>query len=122
MPTPVIVLRDKAGADVEYAHQSTSNGVMTYVHMGDSLMDTSIITLSIRRGVATNRCIGKLSIPHVVVNPDTLVPSIMLTEVGSFDLSSVKAAPAGVAEDFHAQFSSLSSSAVVKSMYVSGTL
>lgn len=117
-----ITLKDNNNVDVVYTKQGVSNGVHTYVSAGANLLDQSVVTLSIVRRGNTNAVVGKLSIPHVVTDQVTSLPKIALTEVGSFDMRSVKAAPVAVSENFSAQYSSLVSNQVIEDAFVKGLL
>lgn len=117
---PNITLKDKDDADVVYVEVSHVGNTRTYIHKGASLMDSARLTLTVKENGKTNRIVGKLSVPTVGTNPSSVVPSVLWTEVGSFDLSSVLVADASAAEDFIAQFGSLASSETVKSLYTTG--
>lgn len=117
---PNITLKDKNNANVIYVEVSHVGNTRTYIHKGASLMDSAKLSLSVKENGKTNRIVGKLSVPTVGTNPSSAVPSVLWTEVGSFDLSSVLIASAPAAEDFIAQFSSLTGSETVKSLYTNG--
>lgn len=115
-----ITLKDAAGADVvftEFAHQGNE---IIFRSPGSSLLDTKQLSLTLRPNGATNRVLAKLSVPSVGVIPASGVQGILWTEVGSFDLSSVKAATTEAAEDFIAMFGSLATSDTVKTLYSHG--
>lgn len=115
-----ITLKNKANADVvftEYAHQGNE---ILLRSPGTSLLDTKQLSIVLRPNGATNRVMAKLSVPTVGVIPTSGVQSILWTEVGSFDLSSVKAATTEAADDFIAMFGSLANSNTVKRLYSHG--
>lgn len=117
---PNITLKDKDNADVVYTEISHVGNTRTYLHKGASLMDSAKLTLSVKENGKTNRIVGKLSVPTVGTNPSSATPSVLWTEIGSFDLASVLVASAAAAEDFIAQFGSLAGSDTVKSLYTNG--
>lgn len=115
-----ITLKNAAGQDVVYTEVSRTAGTINFVHNGTSLLDSARLTLKLVEKADTNRVIGKLSIPSVDVVPTTGVQSVLWTEVGSFDLSSVLAADTAAANDFAAQFASLCATDTVKGLYTTG--
>lgn len=117
-----ITLKNAAGANVVYTESGHDKDTVTFLKAGASLLDSSKLALTLRRGGNTNRVVAKLSIPSVGVVPSTGVPGVKWTEVGSFDLSAVLAADTEAATDFMAQFASLAGSDVVKRMYTTGVL
>lgn len=118
--TANIVLKDALLANITYAPRNTDTNKVIYIATGTSLLDVRRLELSLKDNGSTNRVIGKLSIPTVGTSPSTGLPSVQWTEVGSFDLASVKGATKVAAEDFFAQFASFAGHASVKSMYVDG--
>lgn len=117
-----ITLKNAANVNVVYTKQGVSNGVHTYVAVGANQLDQGVLTLSIVRRGNTNAVVGRLLIPHVVTDPVTSMPKVALTETGSVDLRSVKAAPVAVSENFAAQFGSLINNETVQNAYVTGIL
>lgn len=115
-----IILKNKALVNMTFIPRQQKGSVYHYTRAGASLMDTMRLELDLRESQATNRVVGKLSVPSVGTNPSTGQPVVQWTEIGSFDLSSVKAAATIAAEDFFAMFASLVASDVVKQMYVNG--
>lgn len=115
-----ITLKDKALVNHVFVPRSAANNTVVYVAPGSTLLDAKKLELTLKDNGPTNRVIGKLSLPTVGVAPGTGVSGVQWTEVGSFDLSSVKVATSAAAEDFVAMFASLLASDAVKSMFVSG--
>lgn len=114
-----IILKDAANADVVYVESRRYGNSVDFIHMGANLLERSRIVLTLNENGKTNRVLGKLSIP-TVQDDSNGVPTVVYTEVGSFDLSSVLVADAAVAEDFMAQFGSLIANQAVKLMYTTG--
>lgn len=121
MPLATIVLKNAANVDQTYTLAGVSGNVATYYKAGSTLLAKSVLTLTLVNNKGTNRVIPKLSIPTVGTNPSTGLPSVQYTEIGSSDLTSVLAASAADALDFHAQFASLLGHAAVKTPYTTGT-
>lgn len=113
-----ITLKDRVNADVVFQEASHDGNVIVLVSAGTSLLDRKQITLQLKtQGQATNRIIAKLSIPTVSTDPSTGLPAVAYTEVGSMDLTAVKAASANDAENLVKLFSGLASSNTIAQMY-----
>lgn len=119
MPASTITLKNKAGSNVVFGLRSITGDKASYVSAGTSLADVKRLDLSIKEHSATFRVIGKLSVP-TAVKCDGTCQDVGWTEVGSFDLSSVKAASTEAAEDFLAMFSSFVESPEVAAAYTTG--
>ena len=115
-----IILKNKANVDVVFVPRNTAGNVVTYVAPGATLLGAMRLDLNLKEGGLTNRVVGKLSVPTVGVNPTTGVNGVQWTEVGSFDLSSVKSATTVAAEDFFAMWKSLAGHAAVEAMFRDG--
>lgn len=115
-----ITLKDKDGSDVVFTEVGRVNNSRLFQSAGTSLLDTKRITIGLVEKGATNRIIAKLSVPSVGVIPSTGVSGVLWTEVGSFDLSSVRAADSNAALNFIAMFASLAADNTVKSLYTTG--
>lgn len=115
-----IVLKNAAAANVTFAHRNTAGGTNVFVSAGTNLLDSKKLELTLKEGGQTNRVVGKLSVPSTGINPETGLVSVQWTEVGSFDLSSVKVASTLAQDDFLAMFASLADHAAVKSLFKTG--
>lgn len=115
-----ITLKNAANADVVYTFASRVGFVETYYKAGATLNDTARLVLNLKENAATNRVTAKLSIPTSGVIPSTGLTGVLWTEVGSIDLTAVRAASSAAALDFHAQFASLAGNAAVKLLYTTG--
>lgn len=120
MPLATIVLKNAANADQTFSLSGVTANSVSYIQSGANLLATRKLDIVIRHGKATNRIVGKLSIPSVGVNPSTGISGVQWTEIGSFDLASVLAADATAAADFAAMFGSLANHAAVKTPYTTG--
>lgn len=120
MPSQTITLKNFAGTNVVYTLISYVGNTATYAKQGASLLDSSRLLLQLKENGATNRIVGKLSIPTVGVIPATGQSGVLWKEVGSLDLSSVLGASSDAAKDFAAQFASLAGSDAVKNLYTLG--
>lgn len=117
-----ITLKDSADANVVYILRNRSGNSATFAGPNDTLLGTPKLVLSLDERPNTNRIVGKLSIPTVAdATSEFRTAEIIYTEVGSFDLSAVKAASATDAAEFYAQFKSLIASDAVREMFLSGT-
>lgn len=115
-----IVIKNKALVDITFTPRSNAANNVTYIAAGTSLLDSKKIDLVLKDNGPTNRVVGKLSVPTVGVNPGTGLNGVLWTEVGSIDLSAVKAATTVAAEDFHALFVNFVASDAVKQMFLTG--
>lgn len=115
-----IVLKDRNDADVTFTEARHDGNSIEFISRGSNLQDTKRLVLTLRPNGATNRVLGKLSIPTVGTIPATGMAGVLFTEVGSFDLSSVKVASQEAADDFIAMFGSLASSGTVESLFTHG--
>lgn len=115
-----IVLKNASNTDVTFVESQHDGDSITFVAAGTSLLDRKILQIRLRNNGATNRVVAKLSLPTVKVNPTSGIPGVAYTEVGSMDLSAVKAASSEDAADFMALFASLAASDTVKDLYCEG--
>lgn len=115
-----ITLKDSLDADVVFTENGRVGNSRLFVHAGASLLDTARITIGLVEKGATNRVIAKLSVPSVGIIPSTGVSGVLWTEVGSMDLSSVRAASSEAADNFIAMFASLAGAAIIESLYTTG--
>lgn len=115
-----ITLKDAAGVDQIYTFASRSGNVETYYKAGATLNDMARLQLNLKENAATNRITAKLSIPTTGTIPSTGLAGVLWTEVGSIDLTAVRAAKSEAAADFIAQFASLAGSNAVKLLYTTG--
>jgi hypothetical protein len=120
MPLATIVLKNNANVDQTFTLSGVTGNSVSYIMAGSSLLATRKLDIVIKRGKATNRIVGKLSVPSVGVNPSTGISGVQWTEVGSFDLSSVLSADSAAALDFAAMFGSLANHAATKTPYATG--
>lgn len=115
-----IILKDSADANVTFVPRNTQGNQVLYVAAGTSLLDVKRLELTLKDNGPTNRVVGKLSIPTAGANPQTGLQGVQWTEIGSFDLSSVKVASTDAAEDFFALWASFAGHDAVKTMFVDG--
>lgn len=115
-----ITLKGAAGVDQIYTFASRSGNVETYYKAGATLNDMARLQLNLKENAATNRITAKLSIPTTGTIPSTGLAGVLWTEVGSIDLTAVRAAKSEAAADFIAQFASLAGSNAVKLLYTTG--
>lgn len=120
MPLATIVLKNAANVDQTFSLSGVTANSVSYIQAGSNLLATRRLDIVIKNGKATNRIVGKLSIPSVGVSPSTGLSGVLWTEVGSFDLSSVLAADAVAAADFAAMFGSLVNHTASKTPYTTG--
>lgn len=118
-----ITLKDKDNADVVFSLKNRVGNTAIFAAPGTSLLDRKQLTLQLVEKGNTNRIIAKLSVPTLIDSAtDAEVPKVAYTEVGSLDLSAVLVAAPAEAQNFVAMFASLTSSAAISSMYLSGTV
>lgn len=115
-----ITLKNRNNVDVVFVPRETSGNNLTYISAGASLLGRLKLDLALRENGNTNRIVGKLSIPTVGVNPQTGVAGVLWTEVGSCDLTAVKAASSDAADDFVAMWASLAASPALAALYKTG--
>lgn len=115
-----ITLKNAAAVDQIYTFASRSGNVETYYKAGATLNDMARLQLNLKENAATNRITAKLSIPTTGTIPSTGLAGVLWTEVGSIDLTAVRAATSAAAADFIAQFASLAGSDAVKLLYTTG--
>lgn len=115
-----ITLKNAAAVDQIYTFASRSGNVETYYKSGATLNDMARLQLNLKENAATNRITAKLSIPTTGTIPSTGLAGVLWTEVGSIDLTAVRAATSAAAADFIAQFASLAGSNAVKLLYTTG--
>lgn len=115
-----ITLKNAAAVDQIYTFASRVGNVETYYKSGATLNDMARLQLNLKENAATNRITAKLSIPTTGTIPSTGLAGVLWTEVGSIDLTAVRAATSAAASDFIAQFASLAGSNAVKLLYTTG--
>lgn len=115
-----ITLKNAAAVDQIYTFASRVGNVETYYKAGVTLNDMARLQLNLKENAATNRITAKLSIPTTGTIPSTGLAGVLWTEVGSIDLSAVRAATSAAAADFMAQFASLAGSNALKLLYTTG--
>lgn len=115
-----ITLKNAAAVDQIYTFASRVGNVETYYKAGVTLNDMARLQLNLKENAATNRITAKLSIPTTGTIPSTGLAGVLWTEVGSIDLTAVRAATSAAAADFIAQFASLAGSNAVKLLYTTG--
>jgi hypothetical protein len=120
MPLATIVLKNAANVDQTFSLAGVTANTVTYIKAGASLLETQRLEINLKNGKATNRVVGKLSVPSVGTNPSTGISGVQWTEVGSYDLTSVLAASATAAADFAALFGSLANHTATKTPYTTG--
>lgn len=115
-----ITLKNAAGADVVFNLRSVdARGKQTLISAGATLLEAKKLELSVVEHANTFRIIGKLSVPSASSCAGGCTTPAY-TEVGSFDLSSVKVASESAQADFLALFSSFVGSDEVESSYTTG--
>lgn len=119
MPTNTITLKDKDDANVVFTLRSITGDKASYVSAGGSIAGNMRLDIQVKEHRDTVRVIGKLSVPTVAQN-EALVDFVAFTEVGSFDLSSVKIADSDSQDNFLALLSSFVGSAEVSAAYTTG--
>lgn len=119
MPSNTITLKDKAGANVVFALRSITGDKASYVSAGSSMLENRRLDLQVKENKDTVRVVGKLSVPTVDAAGECCTPT-QFTEVGSFDLSSVKSADTASQENFLALFSSFVGGVEVAAAYTTG--
>lgn len=115
-----IVLKNKANADLTFVYSGSKGTVQHFVKAGTNLLDQERLHLSVIDQGKVARIKGALFVPTVGTNPTTGLPAVVYQEAGSFDLTSVKAAPTLAAEEFVARFKSLVASPAIQAMYTTG--
>lgn len=115
-----ITLKNAANVDQIYVFASRVGNVETYYKSGATINDMARLQLNLKENAATNRVTAKLSIPTTGIIPSTGLSGVLWTEVGSIDLSAVRAATSVAANDFIAQFASLAGHNAVKLLYTTG--
>lgn len=120
MPLATISLKNAANVDQTFTLSGVTGNSVSYIMAGANLLATRKLDIVIKAGKATNRIVGKLSVPSVGTNPSTGLSGVQWTEVGSYDLSSVLAADTTAASDFAAMFGSLANHTATKTPYTTG--
>lgn len=114
-----ITLKDKAGANVVYTLRQQMADRSIYIATGASISENRRLELQVKDNGKTVRVIGKLSVP-TKGSCTSGCSTDAFTEVGSFDLSSVKVADELSMDNFLAQFSSFIASPAVSDAYKTG--
>lgn len=118
MPTNTITLKDKDNNNVVFNLRSITGDRASYVSAQGSIAENMRLDLQVKEHRDTVRVIGKLSVPTVgQVDGST---TVLFTEVGSFDLSSVKKADLASQENFLALMSSFTAGTEVAAAYTTG--
>lgn len=119
MPTPTITLKNKANNNVVFTLRSITGDKASYVSAGGSIAENMRLDLQVKEHRDTIRVVGKLSVPTVTKDEGCCNP-VAFTEVGSFDLSSVKIADSDSQENFLALMSSFVGGPEVAAAYTTG--
>lgn len=119
MPANTITLKDKDNNNVVFQLRGVTGDKASYVSPGATLAEVRRLDLTIKEHAQTFRVIGKLSVP-TVVPCESSCTSTSWTEIGSFDLASVKSASSDAQEDFLAMFASFVASDEVSASYTTG--
>lgn len=118
MPLNTITLKDKDNVNVAFNLRSFTGDKASYVSAQGSIAENMRLDLQVKEHRDTVRVVGKLSVPTVVTVDGTI--NVAFTEVGSFDLSSVKKADEASQDNFLALMSSFVSSPEVAAAYTTG--
>lgn len=120
MPVNTITLKNAADADVTFTLRSVDQrGRGIYIAPGASMAENMRLELEATDRGNTVRVVGKLSVP-TAPSCDSGCTSPGWTEIGSFDMASVKVASSAAQADFLAMFRSFVGDSAVTSAYTTG--
>lgn len=114
-----ITLKNAADTDVVFHLRSIVADKAIYVAVGATIAENRRLEIQVKENGKTVRVVGKLSVPSAS-NCDGGCSTEAFTEIGSFDLSSVKVAPTTAQDEFLALFGSFIANQVVSDAYKTG--